>query len=308
MKSVAICIATRLRPAGLERTLRGIARQRLPLSSAPRVQVVVVDNDSDGSAASVCQRMQADLPFPLQYCLEPRAGISYARNTAVEAGLAFADAIVFIDDDEVPEPTWLDRLIGAKRRFAADVVCGPVLPYFPSPPPEWVVAARFFDRPRPDTGSLLTEGRSGNVLIARRVFDILGHGFDERFALTGGEDAHFFDCVYRAGLKMVWCDEAVVTEWVPPSRTTVRWLVQREYRSGITFVSMQKPFTSPMQVVSRFGHGLVKMSLGVASTPLCLLGGPRAWVGTLRYAGSGLGMLVGLLGGRHEEYKTVHPV
>ena len=39
--------------------------------------------------------------------------------------------------------------------------------------------------------------------------------FDIRFGILGGSDTHFFMRARRAGLAMLWCDEAVVTEEVP---------------------------------------------------------------------------------------------
>ena len=49
-----------------------------------------------------------------------------ARNAALD-NRRNADYVCFIDDDEVPDPRWLDELIRVQAEYDADVVTGPVL-------------------------------------------------------------------------------------------------------------------------------------------------------------------------------------
>ena len=100
--------------------------------------------------------------------------------------------------------------------------------------PRWVVAGRFFDRPRYRDGAELHYAATSNVLIARSVLGIATPPFNERLGLAGGEDTYFFRMAYLAGCRIVWADRAVVRESVPLSRCTARWLLRREYRRGNT--------------------------------------------------------------------------
>ena len=114
---------------------------------------------------------------------------------------------MFIDDDEVPSPEWLKHLAACQQAYGADVVSGPVIPHFMSEVPQWITAGRFFERPRYATGTVLPEARTGNVLIRMEVFHRIGL-FDDRFALTGGEDMDFFVRLYESGGLIFWADEA----------------------------------------------------------------------------------------------------
>ena len=61
----------------------------------------------------------------------------------------------------------------------------------------------------------------GNCLITRAVFERLGDpAFDLRFNFLGGGDTDFFVRCRQAGMKFHWAAEALITETVPPSRTS----------------------------------------------------------------------------------------
>ena len=39
--------------------------------------------------------------------------------------------VAVIDDDEIADPEWLERMCAASERFGADIVGGPQMPVFP---------------------------------------------------------------------------------------------------------------------------------------------------------------------------------
>src|SRR5215470_1390074 len=139
---VAICIATLKRPDQLRVLVDGIAQLTFSKVHTPEIRIVVVDNDELASASEVCKTVS--IPWSITYAVEPRRGITYARNRAItEAGSV--DFVAFIDDDEVPSPNWLDELLWAQAEFAADVVSGPVVPRFSPDVSDWVKRGGFFD-------------------------------------------------------------------------------------------------------------------------------------------------------------------
>ena len=70
--------------------------------------------------------------------------------------------------------------------------------------------------------------------IKRQLFD--KNKFDPQFGLTGGEDSDLFSRMIEEGnAKFYWCNEAVVSEYVPGNRLTLNWLVKRAFRTGITY-------------------------------------------------------------------------
>lgn len=299
--AVCIAIITRERPEGLRRLLEGIASQ----DYAGPVRVVVVDNDASESARDACGTRWSF--GAVDYRVEPRPGIPFARNTAV-AALRDEAVLVSIDDDEVPCRGWLRHLVNTQRHYDADAVAGPVVPRFATPPPEWAVRGGFFDRPRLLTGTPLTVVFTGNLLLTRAVVDALSPLFDERLALTGGSDAHLAKRMELAGFSMVWCDEAVCEETVPASRVTPEWVVRRGYRVGTTRAYIEHNLGSRRDRAAVVLRGAANVVRGSAGLPLYALRGRPGLIAGLRRFAIGAGLLAGSLGATYEEYTRIHEV
>lgn len=301
--TVAICIATYLRPRGLQRLLESLRDLTFNTSNV-RPEVIVVDNDESGSARPVVDEMRPNFPFPLRYVIEPCRGISFARNRAVRvaAGVQF---LAFVDDDEVVHPEWLDRLVDTQRRFGADIVTGPVIPVFEHQPPAWVIEGRFYDRPRYRTGTLLDYARTGNVLIAKDILDKYAEPFDPFFALSGGEDTFLFMKLVQEGARIVWCDEAPVKEIVPPSRD-MSWMLKRAYRVGNTTALCEKLlYQSYSKTALRLVKGSYRIVTGSFQSLLGLLLGKAQLYHGLISVARGFGMLAGVIGIRYDEYREI---
>ncbi|HEY3408008.1 MAG TPA: hypothetical protein VGK53_07550, partial [Propionicimonas sp.] len=70
----------------------------------------------------------------------------------------------------------------------------------------------------------------------------------------------------QAGGRIVWCDEAAVTDRVPASRATRKWVVQRAFRMGNT-EARARIYTAngPAEFLERLraaGNGLARMGAG----------------------------------------------
>ncbi len=305
---IALCIATFKRPDGLRRLLAALGDQRLS-ADAFALEVVVVDNDGEGSARAAFDEATKSLPWMCTYRVEKAQGISFARNTAVAAASDGADWIAFLDDDEVPDPGWLDALTRGQREHGADVVTGPVLPHFPEPVEPWLSEGRFFLRRRYATGAVRPHAFTNNVLLRRSLFREAGLAFDERFALTGGSDRHFFRRAARRGYRIVWADDAVVHEWIPPSRATPAWLVRRAYRVGTTTALVDMDITPTVRMRGLLAaKGVAWLVIGVGQYVAGFVRGRAGRLRGKRSAAYGAGLLAGLVGGRYEEYRTPHPV
>ena len=310
---IAVCITTYKRPEGLRRLLSGLNELSFDKCAPPLLKVVVVDNDAAGSASAVCEDVRAWFRWPLEYHIEPQRGISQARNRAVARAAALdTDFLAFVDDDQAPEPSWLDELLFVQRSYVADVVGGPSLPYFYEPVPDWVIKGKFFEqsfeRPRYPTGHLLKLTAAGNVLIRTKVFEEMGEYFNEELGLTGGEDTLFFANVYEAGYKLVWANEAVVYEWTPASRANVRWILRRAYRLGNSRSLYEThagagPTVRIVRIAKGGGRIVQGLLLLLLSVPLSFIVGRQPIMKALVLACRGAGMLAGMLRIRHEEYR-----
>ncbi|HEX5385658.1 MAG TPA: glycosyltransferase [Gemmatimonadales bacterium] len=305
---IAIGIATWRRPEGLARLLAGLGNLVFVKVPRPKLTVIVADNDPAGSASSVCRAGIPGGNARLGYVVEPRPGLAPVRNRLLAHVPAGAAALALVDDDEVPAPSWLDELLDLWRRTGAGIVAGRVEPHFPEPVPAWVGRGRFFhSRPAP-SGAPTRRGGTCNCLIDARIFRELGLRFDEAYAESGGEDTHFFWRARAAGERVVWCDEAVVTEWVPRERATVGWLARREYREGGTVALVERELAPPAPVLSRAGRvlrGGGRIAQGVArlavSPPLGATLTASAVEG-VKLAARGAGMIAGSFGIRYREY------
>lgn len=235
---VSICICTFKRPALLAQTLAGVARLALG-EHPPAVEVIVIDNDPAHSAAPVLQAWQPPPGWGFQYHPSPVPNIALARNAAVAH--ARGDWIAMVDDDEVPEPDWLLQLLRLQQSSGADMIAGPVVPQYYPQTPEWVKQGRFFEVRRFKSGTPITEGEGGtcNLLVRAACLKELTGPFDVRFGRTGGEDSLMLRELRKRGYRYVWCDEAVVKEFVHVERATAKWMIKRSFRMGQAFIRSQ---------------------------------------------------------------------
>lgn len=115
--TLSVVVCTRDRPDALSRCLASI----LACDPAPD-EIVVVDNaPSTAKARAVCERLPQ-----VRYVLEPRPGLSHARNTGVTA--ANAEIVAFTDDDVEVATNWVAGLRAGFGDPRVASVTGPVLP------------------------------------------------------------------------------------------------------------------------------------------------------------------------------------
>ena len=262
MRHLSVCICTYQRPERLGGLLRLIEKQNT--DGRFTFSIVVVDNDRKESARQVVTEFWGSSPVAVKYCVEPQQNIAMARNCAVEN--ATGEFLAFIDDDEEPEADWLLQLVDAADRYQADGVLGPVISRFETPPPDWIIRSKLFERPIPPTGTWLpwTETRCGNVLLKTEIFKDKAN----RFAIEcgrGGEDVEFFRRIIGKGRRFVWSEEAAVYEGIPPERCRRSYLIKRALLRGRTPYNQEWPavlksvvavpaYTLSLPVSFLFGH------------------------------------------------------
>jgi glycosyltransferase involved in cell wall biosynthesis len=118
---ITVVVCTRERPGALARCLDSLLAQEYP-----DFRVLVVDNAPATDATAEVVRSAARRG-PVDYLVERKAGLSFARNAAQAA--APGEILAWIDDDERADPHWLAEIA---RAFAdhpeADVVSGVIVP------------------------------------------------------------------------------------------------------------------------------------------------------------------------------------
>lgn len=239
--ATVICIPTFRRPRHLHKTLESLAQQL----TTRRFAVVIVENDVTGSeGAGVAAEFLRGGRFPGVCVVEQNQGNCHAINAAFETALTiFPEAVHFlmIDDDEIASSEWLELMVRTAEATGADVVGGPVFPVFENGSKQKLRTHPAFAPAYDRTGSVPVIYGCGNCLITRRVFAALGTpAFDMRFNFLGGGDVDFFERCRQAGLKFHWAAEAVITESVPDSRTSSRWIAIRGLRIGAINYHVQR--------------------------------------------------------------------
>lgn len=303
---VSLCVITFRRPTGLRRLVESLAQLEFRNDPA-RIELIVVDNDAAGSAEGVCAKLSREVGFPIKYGVEPRRGIPMARNRSIRMIDESSDFVVFVDDDETVAANWLDELLRVQRTCTADVVSGPVVPDFLAPPPRWIVEGAFFEPQRHRTGERILHAYTSNTLVRASVLaELGGGGFDERLALSGGSDTHFFLRVGRVGYKLVWADEAIVYDCIPTSRMNARWLLQRSYRQGVMTIFVIRDVRGVAGGAPQMRTGARRVTKGMLMLPISWLFGWHRFVECLRCTCFVGGLLGGLLGLRYQEYRNIY--
>ncbi len=266
---VCVGVCTIRRPTMLERCLRSLAAQKN--TDGLDIHILVVDNDAAPSAEPVVQRVSPDSPFPIHYHHEPRRGIPMARNRVLEEALALdAEWLAFIDDDQTAWPSWLERHLQVASRDKADVVQARVIVTYPEPAPFWCIprAPDLVDD-SPD-GPLESRRRNtvatNGVMMSTRLIraDGMGLRFNERLALSGGEDGEFFENAGRHGAALVSSRMPVVTEESHPARSSYLRYSLRGFSYGGSFVTRYRLQYGLWAAVKRYsGVSAVRALRGV---------------------------------------------
>lgn len=220
--TVVVCTRNRADslPACLSR-LRALRYEHL--------EFVIVDNaPADGATRAVVTALQAD-DHRFRYVLEPRPGLSFARNRGL--AVARGEFIAYTDDDVAVDPGWLHGLArGFARRDDVGCVTGlvctasistPAEAYFDARAASWSsrFEAELFDlrgRVQRDVLYPYSAGMFGTGASFAFRTDLLRElgGFDEALGAgtrtRGGEDLDIFVRVLRAGRAIAYEPSSVV--------------------------------------------------------------------------------------------------
>ena len=272
--------------------------------------VLIVDNDPQAGARAVVEAARAALGGEqpeaaesagaadsdavamsrLVYVHEPEPGIVAGRNRALSQAHG-SDALVFIDDDEIPSPGWLKALVSTWRAQGCAAVTGPTPPTFEVDPSAWVTASGAFDSWEAADGAQVRSADTGNLLLDLAVVEDLGLRFDPRYGLTGGEDSLFTRQLTRAGGVIRFAAGAVVTKRVPAARARRTWVLERSLRSGSSWARVRIDTVGPADGGASGRLARLRLRLGYGAKGLAKAGidGARAaGAGRPRARGQGL--------------------
>ena len=125
--------------------------------------------------------------------------------------------------------------------------------------------------------------------------------------MTGGGDAEYFYRLHRKGKKLIWCNEALVTEELPGNRATIKWFLLRRFRNGqahfrIVIKDKDRRFRSRF-LFEKFAY----MSVSILKLPVFLLTNYNRFIFLLGEISLAAGLITAALPFKlyYKEYKTL---
>ena len=197
----------------------------------PQTELLIIDNGStDGTDAAVRSLQEQDGRVRYEY--ETRLGIACARN----AGLAKASGsyVLFLDDDELAAPGWLDHYLRFLERNATGrigSVGGPYIATHTAPTPVWVRPTYgVFDLGREEGPLPQGEGLAGgnSAYHCQRALEL--GGFCE--SLLRSDDSEINWRLQEAGWEVWWLPKAAVYHVIGPERFRVSYQMKVAFAEG----------------------------------------------------------------------------
>lgn len=213
--------------------------------SPDEAEVLVVDNGSRDATEAVVEDHRQRARLPVRYVLEPRRGLSHARNRCLER--ARGELVLFIDDDAVPvQPDWARRLCGAFVHADVAAAGGDVIPEWPDGVrPAWLheslVPPLGLTPFRSQEPAELCYPRSvvGANCCFRRVLSLEMGGFEPALGFSGdtlvpGEETELCLRLWKAGKKTLYIPGAAVRHRIARAKLTSAWIQERARGQGIS--------------------------------------------------------------------------
>ena len=255
---IVIAICTRDRPTQLERVLRELARLPVPPRVGARVQII--DNSLAGNAREVVQRVGQTLG-DIGYCHEPDGGIPGARNAAIRERKR-SEHLVFIDDDEWPDQSWLLHLWRGHEMDPSAIIGGRT------------------DRVKDVDWRNLEQGVAielqnvdacgfGNVLLPADLLDKDELTFSARYRGSGGEDLDFCFRAASLGVGTRLAPAAVCFELLGKERRRVRYRMKMCFTTGAIYSDVLRRHKRRsllyrvVAIIARFMVGLCVLPIAV---------------------------------------------
>jgi glycosyltransferase involved in cell wall biosynthesis len=224
--AISVVVPTYRRPERARRLVAALEAQTL---DPTRFEVVIVDNGSGDDTSDVLAELARSSRIDLRPLkIEVNNGPAPARNLGWRSSRG--EYVAFTDDDCVPHPDWLERLL--ERALATpDLGVLQGATHRPAGDYEFTLNTALRETLRP---SAYFEGC--NLTFPRAVLEVTG-GFDEQYHF-GGEDTSAGWAAAGQG-RWVFEERAIVEHDI--EERPLRWHLMMAWREGV-FVDLAKRY------------------------------------------------------------------
>ena len=240
-------------------------------------EIIVIDNNSSDQTKAAIEHYQSAWrgSVPLRYCFEPRQGLAFARQCAVEK--ARGELIGFLDDDNLPEPDWVAKAFSfAQSHPKAGAYGSYIIGKFETEPPQnferiasLLALTNRGDKPLfyypskkvlPPGAGLVVKKQAWLGNVPKSCFlqgRVAGHQLP-------GEDLEALLYIQKAGWEIWYNPEMTLLHCIPSWRLTPEYLLELCRKVGLSrfytrMLSVQK-WQRPAATLAYMGRDLVKVS------------------------------------------------
>jgi GT2 family glycosyltransferase len=268
---ITVCLCTHNRPAYASDCLDGLTRQTV---GSQRFSVLVVDS---GSTPANRANLRTIVGFHPNARLigVGQPGVSLARNAGAEAiGSGY---VAYIDDDAIPAPDWIERIILAIQTAPRPpaVVGGRILPQWEAPLPRWwptalrgvlsiIEIGGRGEYGSPELPPELEPYGANMTLLVPALLEIGGFGISAGRCgdtLLSDEEVQVTRRLQNAGHLALYDDRVIVHHRIQAVRLTPSWLMSRLYWQGASTVQTRRQLGRPSDVWYELPRRLVVAAL-----------------------------------------------
>ena len=281
------------------------------------LEIILVENgDGELLRKAVDDFAATHEKIKIYHLVEPRLGVVFARNAALEfAAKSDFDGLAFVDDDEMVSPTWISELFAEQQRGEYDIVGGPVRAFARSSgfgfweALVWKGLLSRYEQVERSCAYKKANAREAEIALSTNNclinLTFVRNGqlrFNDRYNLTGGEDTRFFRDARRLGATTGWAPKAVVLERIVAERLSPLYQIRRARDHAlVSFYDKfeNRPGYKWLRVPLSAGSKLLSGSVYLLLAPLTF---GATFFDALRAFGEAAGRVQGLMGIKRQHY------
>lgn len=204
-------------------------------------EILIIDNNSTDNTAQVV-RPFVEQNTNFRYIVEKKQGLSYARNRAITE--AKGKWIVYVDDDGILAPNYINRLEFILSNYDYDGFGGKAEPCFFYGRPKWLSKSFGLHSLPTTTDPGYINGKDGWLIGCNMVFRkrdlITNGGFNPELGMTKnqvvyGDDDNVQQKLIDAGLKLGFDSQLIVQHIIPPQKLKLSWHFKSAHAHGINW-------------------------------------------------------------------------